>query len=319
LNRSVRRTHLLFLLLLLNVKVQAHPAVHVPQPVARPLPVQAITPTPKPKPARVHKPAPAVTPKPAVAAPLKRWIPSGTGMWTYQWNETERGDARAVLRRARAAGLTHLYVRARDLHRVRPLLQARDIKVIAWDFPVLADPRADARRLAAAARYGVAAVAPDIETPAEGTRTSARAITIYLDELRRLLPKQTPIFGVVPWPSEHRIGRFPYYAVGRKVDALVPMAYWINRDPATVTRETMRRLKPYGKPVMPIGQAYDPRIDVPTLKFGPPSRKQMDAFLHTAQREGAPAASLWVWQFAKPDHWHAVSAFRLGFRVQGRQ
>ncbi len=308
-------------------------AAHAAAPSSEPVPVGIIEPSPSPKPLRV-KPAPAKPPVMKIAAARltgRNWVPTGTGMWTYMWRETEGGKARAVVRRARAAGLTHLYVRTGTrkggfdggpvLARLLPLTRGTNLKVIAWDFPTLANPIADARRLAAAANFRapgtgtprVAAVAPDIETGAEGTHISGPAVATYLTELRRLIPKDTPIFGVIPWPSEKRLGKYPYSSVAKRVDALVPMAYWINRDPVVVTRQTMRRLKVYGKPIMPVGQAYDPRIDVPTLQLGPPSQAQIDAFLATARKEGAPAASLWVWQFAKPGHWTAVSSARNRF------
>lgn len=57
-----------------------------------------------------------------------------------------------------------------------PATEGTGLKVVAWDFPTLVDPVAGEHRLAKAARYRctgcprVAAVAPDVETAAEGTR-----------------------------------------------------------------------------------------------------------------------------------------------------
>ena len=72
----------------------------------------------------------------------------------------------------------------------------------------------------------------------------------------------------------------------------------------------MRYLKQFGKPVMPVGQAYDPRIDVPTLRWRAPSYGQVAGFIHTARAHGAQSVSLWVWQFANNDHWRALSNAR---------
>jgi hypothetical protein len=279
---------------------------------------------------------PRAVPRPAAKAPARaaakpaartpRWLPTGTGMWTYQWGETEGGDARKIVARAKSAGLTHLYVRTGTrqggfdggpvLKRLLPATKGTNVRVIAWDFPQLANPTADARRLAAAARFTVkgaprvAAVAPDIETGAEGTQLSAARVTSYLRSLRYLLPHDVAIIGVVPWPSEKRIGKYPYAKVAQWSDALAPMAYWVNRDPGTVAGQSMKRLGVYRKPVMPIGQAYDPRIDVPSLRWGSPSRADVAEFLNTVQRWGARSASLWVWQFASRDHWTALTAAR---------
>jgi hypothetical protein len=255
-------------------------------------------------------------------APHDRYVPSGTGMWTYQWAETEGGSTRKIVKRAEAMGLTHLYVRTGTrkggfdggpvLRKLLPATKGTDLKVIAWDFPQLKNPVADAKRLARAANYivpgapRVAAVAPDIETGAEGTKISSGAVTTYMTTLRRLIPKRVAIIGVTPWPSEHRVGKYPFAHVAKYSDALAPMAYWINRDPATVTRQSMKRLSRFGKPVLPIGQAYDPRIDVPGIGYGPPSRAQVKAFFDTAAKLGAPSASLRVGQFASTGQWQAL-------------
>jgi hypothetical protein len=269
------------------------------------------------------KPKPA--PKKPQAKPV-RYVPQGTGMWTYQWGETEGGNAKKVVAKAKAYGLSHLYVRTGTraggfdggpmLKKLLPATQGTDIKIIAWDFPQLKNPKKDAARLAAAARYRVpgaprvAAVAPDIETGAEGTKLSAKNVDVYMKTLRRLLPADVSIIGVTPWPSEKRVGHYPFDTVAKYSDALAPMAYWVNRDPATVAKQTMQRFAKYKKPVMPIGQAYDPRIDVPTLSVGAPSRADVRDFLKTADKYGAPSASLWVWQFAHKSHWTAIQYAR---------
>ena len=272
------------------------------------------------------KPKPARKKAPAAAAKPVRYIPEGTGMWTYMWKETEGGNAKKGVAKAQAHGLSHLYVRTGTrkggfdqgpmLKKLLPATKGTDIKIIAWDFPQLANPVRDAQRLAAAANYRVpgaprvAAVAPDIETGAEGTKLSAKNVDVYMKTLRRLLPADVAIIGVTPWPSEKRIGHYPFDTVAKYSDALAPMAYWVNRDPGTVARQTMQRFAKYGKPVMPIGQAYDPRIDVPTLKYGPPSREDVTEFLQVAEKHGAPSASLWVWQFAHQSHWTALRSAR---------
>lgn len=279
--------------------------------------------TPTPAPVVRTSPAPvAKAKKPAAAKKAVRYIPYGTGMWTYLWDETEGGNARRIVARAKATGLTHLYVRTGTrkggfdggpvLRELLPATTGTGIQVIAWDFPQLKNPTADARRLAAAARFRVPgaprimAVAPDIETGSEGTILTNARVETYMRTLRRMLPQDVSIIGVTPWPSEKRIGRYPFGGVAKYSDALAPMAYWVNRDPATVARQTMQRFKKYGKPVVPIGQAYDPRIDVPGLRWGPPSQADVTAFLKTARANGAPGASLWVWQFASKGQWKAL-------------
>ncbi|HVE99489.1 MAG TPA: hypothetical protein VNA12_09955 [Mycobacteriales bacterium] len=261
--------------------------------------------------------------------PGRKWLPTGTGMWTHMWDKTEGGDARKVVRRAQEAGLSHLFVRtgtkkggfdgAPILSRLLPATRGTDVKIIAWDFPYLVNPKADALRLAKAALYvppgrgtpRVAAVAPDIETGSEGTRLTGTAVRIYYRELRRLLPSHIAILATVPWPSELRVGRYPYAESALYADAFIPMAYWMNRDPSTVAKQSMRYLQRFGKPIMPAGQAYDPKIDRPDLThLRSPSRKAITHFVAASREMGAPSVSFWVWQTADRNHWTAIGRAR---------
>ena len=78
-------------------------------------------------------------------APARKWLPSGKGMWIYEPAKTEGGDVAAIVAKAKATGLTHLWVRmgsawdgfnvAPFVDRLLPAALAADIKVIGWDFP----------------------------------------------------------------------------------------------------------------------------------------------------------------------------------------
>ena len=210
---------------------------------ARGVPPRAAgVPTTAPAPALTPAaPRPAPVPVPVPATRRAKYIPSGTGMWTYQWQATMGGNTTRVVTHAKKMGLSHIYVRtgtrkggfdgAPLLSRLLPIAAQHDLKVIAWDFPMLENPVAEARRLAAAARYTaaggtrVAAVAPDIETGAEGTVLTAGRVDQYYRALRSMLPADIAILATVPWPSENRVGRYPYAVTARYADAFIPMAY----------------------------------------------------------------------------------------------
>ena len=262
----------------------------------------------------------------------KPWLPSGTGMWIYQWHKTNGGQAASVVAQARRVGLTTLYLRTGSSwdglsgrHALRELLGATrgtSLHVVAWDFPRLRHPVRDARRLARAARVGrdgigprVSAVAPDIETPAEGTFNAAWRVRTYMTALRRHLPSGVTILGTVPWPSRYRIADYPYTAVARSSDALVPMAYWYNNPPALVTARSISYLRRFNKPVQPVGQGYDGKLDVPSLRHNHLAR-EVPRFLRTAHQHGAQAVSVWSWQSAPRATWRALDRAQRMFATR---
>ncbi|HET6817135.1 MAG TPA: hypothetical protein VFH66_07920 [Mycobacteriales bacterium] len=274
------------------------------------------------------RPAKPVTKQPArkTAAPV-RYIPTGTGIWLYEWRRSNHGNARSIVHRARQAGLSTLYLRTGSSwdgfsggNHLRNLLSAArgtGLHVVAWDFPRLKHPLHDAHRLARAARVTGAhgarifAVAPDIETPSEGTFNAGWRVRQYLLALRAYLPKNVTILTAVPWPSRYRIGDYPYGTVAAHSDVLIPMAYWYNNPPGDVTARSIGYLRRFHRPVQPVGQGYDGRLDVPGLRHNNLSR-QVPAFFWTAHVHGARAVSLWSWQAAPPVAWHAlVRAHRL--------
>ena len=307
-----------------STAVVTRAAAEQPAPTVPAAPVVTAQPAPKPAP----KPKPAARAKPKavkarpVGKPVKRWLPTGTGMWLHDWSRSEGGHAGVVVKRAKAAGLTHLFVQTGSskkgwigqpvLSQLLPATKGTDIKVIAWDFPKLVNPEDDARRLAKAAwwrRPGVpmiAAVAPDIETLSEGTHATPSSIERYYRTLRKALPARVAILATVPWPSEKRINRYPYTRTALHADAFIPMAYWYNRSPSQVTATSMRVLKRYGKPVFPVGQGYDGRLDAPYLKADPAPGKSVDAFVFAARYSGATSLSLWSWQTTGGQQWSAL-------------
>jgi hypothetical protein len=264
----------------------------------------------------------------AAPRPNGRYIPAGTGMWIYEWRRTNHGDPRSIVRRARGAGLSTLYLRTgsswdgfvggHHLQRLLGATRGTDVKVVAWDFPRLRHPVRDARRLVAAARvrtaHGlhVAAVAPDIETPHEGTFNARWRVSAYLSALRHSLPADVSIITAVPWPSRYRVSDYPYGTVAARSDVLVPMAYWYNNRPDVVTARSIGYLRRFHRPVQPVGQGYDGKLDVPGLRHHNNLRRQVPAFFRTAHQHGASAVSLWSWQAAPPVAWHALrNAHRL--------
>ncbi|MBV9412692.1 MAG: hypothetical protein JO148_13945, partial [Acidimicrobiia bacterium] len=82
------------------------------------------------------------------------------------------------------------------------------------------------------------------------------------------------------------------------------MVYWLNRDPGTDTANAMQFLARYGKPIMPVGQAYDGGPEGGRPGVPPPA--ELLKFMAVAQQYGATAVSFWSWQHANPAAWVAI-------------
>ena len=262
---------------------------------------------------------------------LPRSLPYGKGMWIWQPDQTEGGDVSAIVARADHVGLTHLYVRTGSswngfyagpfLDRILPAAHAAGIRVYGWDFPRLIDPAADVARAVAAISYRtpgghhIDGFAADIETSAEGTRISAESATAYGNGLREALGRRLPLVAVVPRPSPGRAG-FPYAEVVSAFDAIAPMVYWLNREPGTDVAGAMADLRRFGKPIFPIGQAYDgaPEGGRP----GVPPRAELLRFMEVAYEKGASGVSFWSWQAANGEAFDSIrDAPEFRVRVSG--
>ena len=102
------------------------------------------------------------------------------------------------------------------------------------------------------------------------------------------------------------MGLYPYKAVARHSDAILPMTYWYDNSPREVTAASFAFLRRYHRPIQPVGQGYDGKLDVPSLPHNN-LRKQMPMFFVTARQNGASAVSLWSWQAAPPIAWAYMS------------
>lgn len=310
----------------------------VTEPAAEPVATQGAAPasvTPDedapttPAPAPVGEP-PAAAPAPAVrtATAAVEWgpsirgaIPIGKGMWLYVPEQVEGGDPHAIVAKAKAIGLTHVYVRtgsskmgfyAQDfLNALLPVAHANGLRVYGWDFPYFYSWSEDVYRALEAITYTtpdghrIDGFSADIETEAEGAQTSAHHANEYGSALRRLAGPDYPLIATVPRPARGVVEqRFPYAELAPHFDAFAPMVYWMHRDPVAEVVSAMDYLSQFGRPVMPVGQAYDGGLD--GGHPGVPSAEAIIRFMQAADARNAPAVSFWSWQHADEQAWHAI-------------
>ena len=263
---------------------------------------------------------PAAKPAPALSNALTPL--QGKGMWIWKTRQTEGGDVDAVVARAKAAGLTQLWVRVGDsrdgfyaadyLSSIVPKAHKAGIAVIGWGFPFLHDPVGDAAWSAQAVSWRAPdgsrldGFSPDIELASEGVVLTERRITLYLGELRPAAGDMLMVATVYRATDARWNGTYPYRAIAPYVDAFAPMVYWGCVEPGAATIESVERLATL-KPVHVIGQGYDAGPE--GGRKGAPSATETVRFLDVSRRSGAMGASLWVWQSMPAEQWDALTNF----------
>ncbi|MDP9072322.1 MAG: peptidoglycan-binding protein, partial [Actinomycetota bacterium] len=254
-------------------------------------------------------------------------LPVGKGMWIWRSEQAEGGDPHAIVARARAVGLSHLYVRTASLKqgfyaagfldRLLPVAHAAGIRVYAWDFPYLKNVPGDVERALQAIRHvtpdghRVDGYVADIEMRSMGVNISPQTAQGFGAGLRRAVGPNYPLIACVPRPSSQML-HYPFADVVASFDAVAPMNYWLRRDPVRDVLGTFRELGPLGKPLIPVGQAYDA-----VSEGGPPGvphRDELLRFMRAGDDVGAIGVSWWSWHHADQQAWDAIrdaGEFRL--------
>jgi hypothetical protein len=295
-----------------------------------PLPARAAYPAPCPPPPRppgppFHRPRPAVKtpalPSAVAVSPHRPHVDPmrGKGMWLTTWADT-RIDLTRVVAQARAAGLHQIWIRtggstsgwygARFLDRLLPQAHRAGLKVIAWDFPTLSDPVADAHRAALVTRGTFAGehvdgFSPDIEEIYEGTFDTPRRVAVYLSRVRRDAGS-LPIVATVLRPLDGDLGSRPYRTMAPYVDAFAPMVYWSCTEPGEAALSALRPLSRL-RPVHLIGQSYNMAAE--GGRHGLPTAREIWRFIDVAKRAGAVGASLYVYDQTRAPQWRALGRY----------
>ena len=256
----------------------------------------------------------------------------GKGVFIYQIERCEEGDARRIVERALAAGLRHVAVKIADGNSAYPFTTAAEsrtreaigalkeagVAVWGWHFiygrsvrnPAQSIAQAEAEiAIQRAQQLGVQGLAIDFENtghPRLTYRGDARDARVYMEALRAALP-------ALPLASAtHRFfnQNLPFDDFLSRSDLAMPQVYWVQGDPV---RNLERSYAEYQRrfpalPYVPIGAAYYER------QWGATPEEVM-RFLNAARTLNLTGVSFWSWQHARNDPrfgsalWDAIAAF----------
>jgi putative peptidoglycan binding protein len=228
----------------------------------------------------------------------------GNGMWIWYVSNAEGGDLNAIVNRAKAHGITTVFVKSGDggsywtqfSPSLVKTLHDAGLQVCSWQYVYGNNPKAEA---AVAARSVIEAGADcfviDAEAEYEGKYAAAQT---YVDDLRTAVGADFPL-GLAGFPYVDYHPSFPYSVfLGPKgAQFNVPQAYWktIGGSPDTVLAHTYRFNRPYGRTIAPLGQTYDS-----------PQSSEILRFRQLVAAAAGPGLSWWSWQHTSAAGWDAV-------------
>ncbi|MDX6689958.1 MAG: hypothetical protein QOG15_1415, partial [Solirubrobacteraceae bacterium] len=228
----------------------------------------------------------------------------GDGMWIWQLPKSNRGDVDVIAARAKAAGMTTIYVKGSDAGNVwgqfTPQLvadlHARGLRVCAWQFVYGSNPLAEAAAGVANVQAGADCLIIDAETAYEGRYASAQR---YVQALRAAIGPTYPL-GLTSFPYVDYHPSFPYsvFLAPGAAQANLPQVYWkaIGGSVDAVSAKTIAQNRVYGSPMAPLGQAY-----------GGVTSDEVQRFRAIWAGYGAAGISWWSWQEATGSTWSALA------------
>ncbi len=253
-------------------------------------------------PLRVLPPIPVAL-QSAVAVPTGTAF-DGNGMWIWYMSKSDGGDVPTIAARAKAAGITTLFIKSSDgstnywAQFAAPLVaefHALGLRVCAWQYVYGTHPLGEAQLGAQAVTAGADCLVIDAESEYAGKYAAAQT---YIQALRTAVGPSYPL-GLASFPYVELHSSIPYSVFlgpgGAQFNA--PQLYWytIGTTPDAAFAHTYHENRIYARAIMPLGETYGGT---------PPSG--MTRFRQLASAYGASGVSWWDWQETTPAGWAAL-------------
>ena len=191
---------------------------------------------------------------------------------------------------------------------------ASGMAVVGWYLPSFAQPRRDARRAVAGARFrtaaggGFDAFALDIEsTKIRSIPLRTRRAVAFAASVRRSLGSRYPLgaitidpVGARYWPA------YPFARLARSVDVFLPMAYFTARTSGAA------RVRAYSAANVEAIRTLVHDRTFPIHPIGGETRRatlaELRAFLDAADATGSVGSSLWEYGQTTPAQWSLLAS-----------
>ena len=229
----------------------------------------------------------------------------GNGMWIWELPKADGGDAAAIAARARAAGISTVFVKSSDGPANRwaqfnpqlvAALHANGLRACAWQYVYGNDPLAEASLGADAIADGADCLVIDAESEYKGKYAAAQQ---YIAALRATVGPAYPIgFTSFPYVDYHATLPYSVFLGPGAAQANLPQVYWkdIGGTVDAVSGRALAQNRIYGTAIAPLGQTYG---------GAPPEDIARFRALWTAY--GSAGLSWWSWQHTAEPGWAALA------------
>jgi hypothetical protein len=246
---------------------------------------------------------------------------AGSGSWVSVYDTAAWNDPEGVVRTLAARHVHTLYLETSNWkHRaavVRPVrvgrfvdaAHAAGLAVVAWTLPSLSHPAADLRRARAALGYRSPqggrfdGFALDVESTLVRSIARRNRLAAALAAAVRRAAHGCPLGAITIAPVGASPGYWPGYpfaALARTADVLLPMAYFTDRTrgPARVAAWTAANLRA-------VRRQAGSRVAIAPVagEARGATRPELAAFLRAARAWGVPGLSLWEYGETTPAQW----------------
>lgn len=255
-------------------------------------------------------------------------IADGPGIWVNLWSHPKADQVGSYCLKLHNHGIRNVFIQTsrsnteaiRNPNGLAKLIESchhYKIRVIAWSFLMLDNPKADAQKLVDAAQFRTPrghkfdSVAANIEKD-----LSPWKVEVLSTELRRKLGKNYPLVAVVfsPLNKAPQVAKTPWKMLDKYYDVIAPMNYWNSKyadfKAYDYTRDTIKKVRELvGRPDAEIHLIGD---GMKTHGY------EIEQFMRACRDYGVTSASLYPHHYVTDEQYKCLTKYSDYFPVNAR-